>query len=73
MEEKVKERINFKTEILRLSVVGILTIGGGTIKITLDQTVRGKEVFFIAFGMLICAGLIPNLYKTYKTLNRLTK
>lgn len=71
--DKVKEEIRFNTEILRLVVVGILTIGGGTVSIISEGVFTGKRNFLIACGIFILIVLIRYLYKSYRTIKHLMK
>jgi len=71
--DKIKERIKFNTELLRLYVVGLLTIGGGTVAIIDRGAFNGRENFFIAIGMFLLVFLIRPIYKSFKTINRLIK
>lgn len=52
-DDKTKERIKFNIEILRLTTIGILTIGGGIVSMAEQGDFTGKRNFFIAMGLIL--------------------
>jgi len=69
-QDKVKEKLKFNTEILRLTVVGILTIGGGTVTLIDQGVFSGKRNFIIAFGFVLLIVLSKLLYQAVKTITK---
>jgi hypothetical protein len=65
-----KEEIKFKIELFRLSVIGLISVSGGTVGMINDGVINGASSFFISFGILISIGLIRYSYKLYKELNQ---
>jgi hypothetical protein len=72
-EEKVKEQVKFHTEVLRLGVIALLTIGDGTMSLTNESEFTGRRNFFMSSGLFACIVLIVYLFKKFKTINRLIK
>ena len=56
--DKIKENIRFNTEMLRLLIIGLISVGGGTISLINDGHLNGGKVFFITSGLLLSTGLI---------------
>ena len=71
--EKTTEKIRFKIELLKLSIIGLMSIGGGTIAIVNVGLTSGRNTFFIAGGYLLMVWLLIHSYKTYNELKRLIK
>jgi hypothetical protein len=70
-EDKMKEKIRFKIELFRLSVLGLISLGGGTITIINKSTGGGRDAFFISTGYLLTVCLIIYARKTYNELKQL--
>jgi hypothetical protein len=68
MEERTKEQLKFYVELLRLSVVCVLTIGGGVVSLLLDKPISGMKVFFIAFGLILLIISVIFLFDNFKTI-----
>lgn len=72
-EEKIKEKIKFNTEVLRLCMVGILTIGGGTVSLIDQGVFNGRRNFIIACGFILLIVLMRFSYSVIKTINNTIK
>ena len=70
LTDRVKERIKFNTEVLRLSTVGILTIGGGTISIIQQEVLTLENGFIVISGFIIAIILSIFLFKALRIINR---
>jgi hypothetical protein len=73
MDERAKEEIKYSMEVLRLSVVALLTIGGGVVSLILTDQISGKKSFFIAFGMVLMLLLIILFFNSNNKIKRLIK
>lgn len=73
MDEKKKEKIKFEIEILRLSVIACLSIGGGLVSLVLNRPSTGVKNFFISFGIVLLVFLITQLFRALITLNKIIK
>jgi hypothetical protein len=71
--DMVKEKIRFNTEILRLCVVGILTVGGGTVSLIEQDGFSGKRSFMIAIGLILLIALTTCSYHALKMINKSIK
>jgi hypothetical protein len=65
-----KERIKFNSEILRLTTVGILTIGGGTVSLLEEEVFEGQKNFLIAWGVFLVLLLVIFLLRALNTINK---
>jgi hypothetical protein len=72
-ENKIKEKIRFHTEILRITSIGLLTIVGGTASLLHEGIFNGRRNFFIAAGISIAVVLARHFYKSFRTINHLIK
>lgn len=52
MDEKVKERVKFNTEIIKLLVLLFITTGGGALTLIADGIDAGGEVVLAMGGMV---------------------
>lgn len=68
-----KERIKFNSEILRLTTVGILTIGGGTVSLLEEEVFEGQKNFLIAWGVFLVLLLVIFLLRALNTINKKIK
>lgn len=68
--DKIKEGIKFRIEQLRLSLLGLLTIGGGTISLVVEGVFTGRNNFFIAGGILLILLSIMSLLDALKKIKR---
>jgi len=73
MDEKVKEQLKFEIEVLRLCVIGLLTIGSGVVSLILDKPNNVRESFFIAFGIGLFIVLVTRLYRAFKKIKHTLK
>ncbi|HMJ71484.1 MAG TPA: hypothetical protein VK508_21460 [Cyclobacteriaceae bacterium] len=51
--DKLKERMRFETEMVRLGTIFLLTVGGGVVSLILEGPDRGSEIVFLSFGMIL--------------------
>lgn len=72
-QDKTKEKIRFKIELFRLSIIGLISVGGGTIGIVTSGVTSSRNTFFISAGYLVMAWLVIYSYKRYNELKRLIK
>jgi len=73
MDEKVKEQLKFEIEVLRLCVIGLLTVGGGVVSLIVDRPVTGTRAFFISAGIILLIALGTYLHKSLKTIKQIVK
>ena len=74
MDEKVKERIKFNTEIIKLFALLFMAAGGGTVSLIVNQLPGSADGFFAALGMVIViASCITCLIIVRDTSNLLNK
>jgi len=73
MEERVKEQLKFYIEALRLSVVCVLTIGGGVVSLVLDKPTSGVKIFFIASGLMLLTISVIYLISCFRTIKHKIK
>ncbi len=69
-EDKVKERIKFSIERLRLCVIGLISVVGGIVSLINNDRITGKTIFFIAAGLVLTVGLIAYTYKFYNSIKQ---
>lgn len=72
-DDKIKEKIKFNTEVLRLTAVSILAIGGGTMSLIDEGVFNGRRNFMIAFGLILSIVLLRFLYHSIMTINKTIK
>lgn len=73
MEGKDKHQVKLDIEILRLTTIGLLTVGGGVVSLILDRSISGGKNFFIAIGLILVIILVIFLMKSIIDINRLMK
>lgn len=72
-QDKVKEKIRLNTEKFRLSIIALITIGGGTISLINVSANTAVDSFFIAWGLLLSIGCGASGYNFYNDIKRLIK
>jgi hypothetical protein len=69
--DKLKERMRFGTEMVRVGVIFLLTVGGGVVSLILEGPDRGSEIVFLGFGMILLGIAIKLTVSTFLEVRRL--
>ncbi len=69
--EKLKERIKFKTEILKLFVILMIATGGGSLSLIMKGLDYARDGVLAAFGMIFSIVCLVVTYVQYHVTQRL--
>lgn len=65
-KDKIKEKIRFHTELLRLIAVGFLGTSSGVVSLIMRNRTSAVEHLFIAGGILLIVLCIVGIFWAYK-------
>lgn len=72
-DDKLKERIRLKIELLRLSILSVIATSGGIVNLVAVPPKRSSEYLFIAVGILWCCVAIGYARSSYNKIKKLTR